>query len=314
MPLDHYVSQVHLRNFYSPDLDGKRMFAIRKRDMFGFKPRSEDVCRRDEGNTNSYLVEPRIIEEFLKTIEPKYNAACNELRDKRATRDTIRVIAGFTAYVGTCSPTAMRLHSAPLREMVMAETAILEARGELPELPDALGVKTLDEAVSRGVINVKIDEKYPQAIGVTQILKIQNTLGNSPWEILLNDTDSPFFTSDFPAAVERTSNPLVLNRLVPLAPDLAIRIHPDVEEKKEDDSSLFHASWTHLSIPEQEVKAINRLIVRSAEEVVFFRDDAQWVRQFVQRNSKFRIEPQTIRIPVEKGHLIWASQAIAERQ
>ena len=63
MPLDHYVSQVHLKKFYAPAL-GNRMYAIRKSDLKVFTPRSEDVCRIMDGSTNAYLREDRAIEGF----------------------------------------------------------------------------------------------------------------------------------------------------------------------------------------------------------------------------------------------------------
>ena len=68
MSLDHYVSQVHLKNFYSPKL-GKLMYAIRKKDLKAFTPNSESVCRIDNGSTNSYMQNPRIIEDFLEGVE-----------------------------------------------------------------------------------------------------------------------------------------------------------------------------------------------------------------------------------------------------
>ncbi|WP_425603751.1 DUF4238 domain-containing protein [Coraliomargarita parva] len=74
MALDHYISQVYLRNFYAPDLKG-RMHAIRKRDLKYFTPDSKSICRIDENSTNAYLEDSRAIEKFLKTIEPKYNTA-----------------------------------------------------------------------------------------------------------------------------------------------------------------------------------------------------------------------------------------------
>ncbi len=41
--------------------------------------------------------------------------------------------------------------------------------------------------------------------------------GNCEWEILQNDfQDSPFFTSDYPIAIEKASDPRVLNKIVPL--------------------------------------------------------------------------------------------------
>ena len=50
VPLDHYVSQVHLKNFYSPVL-GSRMYATRKRDLKSFTPNSQSVCRIEDGST-----------------------------------------------------------------------------------------------------------------------------------------------------------------------------------------------------------------------------------------------------------------------
>ena len=78
MPLDHYVPQVHLRNFYSPTL-GSLMYAIRKSDLKSFTPNAQSVCRIEDGSTNLYLREDRAIEEFLRGIEPKYNPALAKL-------------------------------------------------------------------------------------------------------------------------------------------------------------------------------------------------------------------------------------------
>ena len=78
MALDHYVSQVHLRNFYSPTL-GERMHAVRKSDSKSFTPNAESVCRIEQGSSNAYLTHDRLIEELLTGIEPKYNAAAKKL-------------------------------------------------------------------------------------------------------------------------------------------------------------------------------------------------------------------------------------------
>src|SRR4029077_16902489 len=77
MALDHYVSQVYLKNFYSPALDGL-VYAIRKSDLKRFPTKSQDVCRIEEGSTNAYLTKDRAIEEFLKEVEPRYNASLCE--------------------------------------------------------------------------------------------------------------------------------------------------------------------------------------------------------------------------------------------
>jgi hypothetical protein len=62
----------------------------------------------------------------------------------------------------------------------------------------------------------------------------------------------------------------------------------------------------------EEVRAINQLIVRCAESLVFFRDDLPWVRKFVERNSRYRIEPVNRKIPAEGGSIVWTRLEVHE--
>ena len=124
--LDHYVSQVHLKKFYSPVL-GERMYAIRKSDLKCFTPNSKGVCGIHDGSTNAYLREDRAIEEFLKTIEPNYNSALEKLIAGKIDGDCIYTISGFVAYVTTCSPGGMRIHSGPLKSTVEVAAAVMDA-------------------------------------------------------------------------------------------------------------------------------------------------------------------------------------------
>ena len=119
MPLDHYVSQVHLRKFYSPEL-GELMYATRKSNLKSFTPNSQSVCRIADNSTNSYLRQNRAIEEFLKKIEPAYNASVTKFIDDKVDHESIFAISGFVAYVLTCSPTAMRIGTAPMKGMAEA--------------------------------------------------------------------------------------------------------------------------------------------------------------------------------------------------
>ena len=122
MPLDHYIPQVHLMKFYSPAL-GNRVHAIRKSDLKFFTPKSKDVCRIMNGSTNAYLLKDRAIEDFLKTIEPKYNAALDKLIAGEINNTCIYTIAGFVAYVISCSPAGMRIGSEPLKGIVETTAA-----------------------------------------------------------------------------------------------------------------------------------------------------------------------------------------------
>jgi hypothetical protein len=311
MSLDHFVSQVYLKNFYSPKL-GALMYAIRKSDLKLFTPNAQSVCRIDDGSTNFYLREDRIIEEFLKRIEPGYNAALAKLMTGKIDQESIFVIAGFVAYVSTCSPAAMRIYSESLKAVVEYTTDILDSKGSLPPPPFELGGKNLTELLQNGEIKVNIDPKYPQAIGIASVLSHTITYGNFTWDILINPfEDSPFFTSDFPIAIERIYNTHIPNKIIPLAPNISIRIPPNLSyDRKNPNYSFSDFKYTIHKLSRSEVVTINRLIVRSAETTVFFRDNFDWVLNFVKKNSGFRIETITEKIPYEKGNLLWATEEI----
>lgn len=317
MPLDHYVSQVHLKNFYSPVFG--RLHAIRKSDLKQFSPRAEDVCRIADGSTNAYLSSSRIIEELLRDIEPRYNASVAKLREGRIDTEAIYTVAGFAAYVSSCAPAAMRIHAIPLKSTLESTAVILDRRGAFGSAPEELGGKSLTELLADGTVQFKVDEKYPQALGINTIIQRLSVFGNSPWEILHNtDSRSPFFTSDFPVAVEARGNSGIVNRIVPLTPDLAVRIIPDVElSRAKPDLSFRTFRYRQRSLEQAEVFRLNRLIVRCAEDSVFYRDHKDWIVRFVAKNGEYRIETVMTRIPYGSdlsGFLDIATQRVLPRQ
>jgi Protein of unknown function (DUF4238) len=314
MPLDHYVSQVHLRKFYSPVL-GDRVYAMHKRDLKAFTPNSKVVCGINDGSSNSYLQNDRAVEEFLKVIEPKYDTALNMLKTKKINTECIYTIAGFVAYVYTSSPGGMRINSEPLKRQVENSAYELDAKGAFSPPPPALGGENLTELLRSGKIEIVIDPKFPQAIGIGNILKLTALLGNFKWEVLQNDFDnSPFFTSDFPVAIEETNDPHTLNKIIPLAPNLAIRIIPDrTFDKSRADFTFANFSSHSRKVNRQEVMKINRLIVRCAEEIVFYRDDYPWVQPFIAKNRYYRIEASIREITTQLNKVSFLTQRIVQR-
>lgn len=313
MPLDHYIPQVHLKKFYSSEL-GELMYAIRKDDLKEFTPNSKSVCRIEDGSTNSYLSEDRIVEEFLKTIEPKYNESLTKLETESIDQECIYTIAGFVAFVGTCSPAAMRIFSGPIKDVAEISAAVLDSKGVLTKLPPKLGGAKLTELLNNKMASVHVDPKYPQAIGIRQILPRTALFGNFLWEILHNEIiDSPFFTSDYPIAIEETKDPRILNKIIPLSPNLAIRICPDPSFKKEVSDFTFPRFDFRSRTPNRkEVVKINKLIIRSSENMVFYRDNHNWVSRFVAENSAFRTELLSTRIKKNNGTFLLSTQRLVK--
>jgi hypothetical protein len=288
------------------------MYAIRKTDLKAFTPRSEDVCRIMDGSTNPYLSEERAIEDFLKTIEPNYNDALDKLIDGKIDRKCIHTIAGFVAYVIACSPASMRIQSGPLKSSVETRATMMEAQWLLLRPPAELSGTSLTKLLRDGSLKVIVDPKFPQALGIELIVKLTATFGNFKWEILHNNfDDNPFFTSDFPAAFEKTDDPRVLNRIVPLAPNLALRMRLDpMLDRDQADFSFSNFGYRKRNVSHKELVMLNRLIVRCAEDSVFYRDDHPWVHPFIAKNRYYRIEPHTHRLATPTGILLVSPQRI----
>lgn len=292
MPLDHYVSQVHLKNFYASSLDGKKMYATRKRDLQQFPCGSRDVCRVFDGSTNLYIEEPRKIEDFLKEIEPLYTKSCEAFYNGNPKTKDIYSIAGFVAYVVGCSPTAMRLGSIPLTKLVRYEAELMERAGLIDDAPPELGSKSLTQLLDEGSVIVDTDQKFPQSLGINGILAQTNLFGNSEWEVLVNPVadKSPFLSSDFPVAVEDGIGP-VQRKIIPLRPDLAVRILPNPDITRQPLNFEFPQFRFKTSILSRSaIRVVNQAIVRSAENLIFHSTNEDWINPFIKRNAIYRLD------------------------
>ncbi len=312
MALDHYVPQVHLRRFLAPEL-GPRLHAKRKTDGFRFSPKPQDVCRIEQGSTNLYLSEPRAIEEFLKAIEPHYNKAVDALRGGSTEDEHVGVIAGFVAYVASCSPTAMRVNSEPLRSVVEVTADIMEKHDAIDPPPPQLGAGTLTDLIRDGTVQIGIDRKFPQAIGIEQVVELARRFESCDWYLLHSPSPSKaFVTSDFPAAIEETGPMRPINRVVALSPELAVRVVPGHTAMTRQRGTSATGDRRHRTAGGHEVVEANRTIVRSAEEIVFFRDDAPWIGPFVNANKEYRVTAETRRVPRGNGWVLMTSVKVGK--
>jgi hypothetical protein len=288
------------------------MYALRKSDLKAFTCKSEDVCRIEEGSTNRYVKEARIIEDILTEIEPHYNASVENFRNDNIDHRTIFAIGGFIAYVQSCSPAGMRIFAEPIRKMLETIAEIEDAKGGLPIPPPELGGKSLTQLLADGTVKFEVDPKYPQALGIATMMGRLSKIGNSLWEILINDhSASPFFTSDYPIAIEPDYDPRIFHWITPLAPNIAVRIIPDLRlANSKDDLTFSKFSYKIHRLRHVEVKEINRRIVQCAENTVFYQREDKWVPEFIAKNRHFRIETVNEKVPMVTGTLHLSTQKI----
>jgi hypothetical protein len=105
-----------------------------------------------------------------------------------------------------------------------------------------------------------------------------------------------------------------INRIVPLAPDIAIRILPDIRLSGVKPDLSFAKFSASLRTPKRaEVLDINRLIVRCAEDLVLYRDDQAWIEGYVKKNRLYRVEPMTQELSYDGGAVNISTMRIRPR-
>jgi hypothetical protein len=112
-------------------------------------------------------------------------------------------------------------------------------------------------------------------------------------------------------ALERTADPRVLARLVPLARDLAVRLVPMLPAGPlRRQTPQANRRRRHRPADREEVAKLNRTMLRCAQDAVFYGNDAHCAPKLVVRNREFRVLPISRSIPTECGSILMASFAV----
>jgi hypothetical protein len=313
MALDHFVSQVHLRKFYAPTLNCKKMYAWRKSKPDPFFCDARDVCRIDNGSTNEYIAEPRAIEEFLRLVEPRYNEACVASLSGILTFEDVLSLAGFVAFIIACSPTAIRLGRQSIAALVDTQARLMDQQGLVGSAPKELGKRGLSELLDDGSISINVDGKFTQSIGIAQEHEHTNSFGDSRWEFVTNPfEDSPFLTSDFPVCVAPDPSDSALRRFIPLRPDLGAYVTPSRVAANSRPTKFENFRSQVRTASRAEVRALNQLVVQCAEDMVFSNVNHAWIGRLVERNARFSLAHTTARMKTQDGYYTFTSLGIRE--
>jgi hypothetical protein len=102
---------------------------------------------------------------------------------------------------------------------------------------------------------------------------------------------------------------------VPLAPDLAIRIRPDIRlSGTKSDLTFAKFEATPRRLHRKEIHGLNVLIARCAEDLIFYRDHHPWTKDLVAKHRRCRVETVTQEVPHGSGKLIVSTQRILARE
>jgi hypothetical protein len=303
MAKDHYVAQTYLKSFSIANKEGF-VNVVRKNNLQRLNEIPvKSICYKIDWNSNEYFSEnPRLVEDFLKQFEPKWNDCVQRVSDDTYNTITKYLISGYLAYLRACTPTAMRLGASGLSNILQDLYEEIEAK-EFAN-PDSKYRDVIETIRKHGGTKVSIKEAFPKAMGINALMGIQKIFATSPWIVFKNETPVQFLTSDNPVCLQYW-NAGRCDMYCPITPSLAIIIHPlhDTEPREADSVG---------SLKPKSVEMFNQLMIQSAEDKVIFKEYSG-IDKLVKEHQDWRVELQTLKIPTAKGKLTIQQQRPVKR-
>jgi hypothetical protein len=153
---------------------------------------------------------------------------------------------------------------------------------------------------------VTVDREYSHALGIEAILDLVSYLGSCNWEIIVSDDRvGKFLTSDFPTAVDVSdiSEPMI--RVFPVAPDIAVVVHPSGDRiRGHRDLNFKIFRYRRRFTTSQIVAKINDFIVKAAEKIIVSDHHDSWLDSFIRKRAKYHLTLKAERISTANGFML----------
>ncbi len=158
---------------------------------------------------------------------------------------------------------------------------------QIPELPDWDG-KSIKKLKEEGKIQLKIDNKMPQALATSKLYEMTETLASSDITILRIRGNNGFLTSDFPSITLDHFENKYAQRFIPLAPKVGLIFHTHTYDPKRKNMYTYTRT-----IGKKQVAEINNKIIKAAEELIFSARKYPWLTELIRELKDFHTEMVT---------------------
>ena len=302
MAKDHYVAQTYLKHWCDPK-NKPPLQVYRKSDLKHFPCRPRDVCHEWDGDLiPEYLTDPGRLGKFRKIFEPRWKPTVERLcagnidpKDKLALS---MAWAHFFLFPPAQREIAKGIHANEVRAMARS---LFEGH-------------RLDPAT----LNIEIEREadFFKRFGTKHLASATWAFYNQDWIILLNETETPFITSDNPAAFVPNSKPP--ERILPISPSLCLYAKIDLSIAETDHfdwGSPPNGSITFRNISRPSAMKINRFTAINANDLVFAQSVDVGIAALVKkyRDVRPRVEPMRVALPADDGALKGAALTIGPR-
>jgi hypothetical protein len=146
-------------------------------------------------------------------------------------------------------------------------------------------------------------------------LKHQWCLYHEAWDVIWNDTEELFLTSDNPSCLDYQYNgPIRAARYLPVTPRLALWTILDQKNFQKIRTNTPPAKpSTGRRATTNFVRDVNRLVIQSAENMVFASEPKPYIPLCVEKYKNWKVHAEVGRIPAADGYYEFVQARAAER-
>jgi hypothetical protein len=245
--------------------------------------------------------------QWLKLYEPHWAAAIERLEAKHELSPSDKfIIAGYWAHLSTCTPTWQRV-SAKIQQEEIDEVHLQKFVEYVATRPgDFPNAEKYLPLVKAGRLRPTIDPNYPKAVATKQLLEHLWVLYHQEWNVVYNNTEELFLTSDNPSIFDHEyGTELHPARYLPITPRLALWTNIDTTgiPKTVDPNVPPQRKSIGREATLKYVKDMNVLTIKSAERFVLAAADKAYIPVCVRKYKHWRVSREVVRrIPAGDGH------------
>lgn len=311
MSKDHYVAITYLKHFVDSAANGM-LNAYSKKNSKQFQCYPKDVCYEINGDANQFFnANTNLLGQFRAIFEPNWNVALEAFLSNRNTDHDKFVVSAYMANLMVVTPSWQRVGAKMYAENMKGT---LEFARKLHDK----GVKQMDEVlcdgidlISRGDLSIDVDTDYIKGIATKQLMVYAVLIYHSDWHLLINETSEKFITSDNPVAMQTLGVfSGRVKRYLPLTPELCLMIEFDGHKQKNLNDDEFWSEFQKspegkilkLDVKNKEVKAINVMQVKSAENLIFTSIASEKISYITQKYAKYQLDVNYHEFPSSDGN------------
>lgn len=293
MTKDHYVAQTFLRQFTNKE--GK-LFPYRKdaeQRVVGKPKPPVSFCYQPDGDQNEFFNDPRVLAKYLTPIENNWSDMVDQIESLNFDFNTRFLVSRYLAYLSSCNPSAVRTINDTLAFFVRSKGEPIvrheyeRLKSEDPELAEMIS--------AAGPIKIETNAEYAKAMGIEKLGKLSCAFCAAEWLISVNDTDTPFVTSDNPSCFYNGPGHLYAARYVALSPRIALTILPLHSRDVPSEQEIMTATLgpvSAMTMKEEFAREMNTLVVKSSENLVLHSEKCDWLEAMVRKYKSWRLEAE----------------------